>query len=344
MSGLVRDIPAVAEMIAMGPRFVTWKYEERTTKAGKVELAKVPMQPNGRRKAASDKPATWGTYDACARTVERRDDIEGLGPVLGKLSDDPERHLSGVDLDNAIEPETGCTRPWAQEVIDDFNTYTEVSPSGTGYKLYCLVDRLPPLPSKKLVIRAAPDEHHNEQIEVFPSGRYFCLTGQHLDGTPDTLEDTTEAMARLAHRLAAAKPTAPGSAILSTHPAVPINPDWPEVVHALLDSDDRFKRGFLRGVKLTKGGDPSASGLDWSMALWLGRQQMPDEQIEAVLRCFPHGQDKSDRDIERLLEGAVRERERTAGDCELDLSEDGLALSLGELWANEARFVRLWGQ
>jgi len=43
-----------------------------------------------------------------------------------------------IDIDRVREPETGEIQPWAVELIDWLDTYTEVSASGTGFHLVCL--------------------------------------------------------------------------------------------------------------------------------------------------------------------------------------------------------------
>jgi hypothetical protein len=42
----------------------------------------------------------------------------------------------GVDLDSCRTPPTGEIEVWAQQVIDRFGSYAEVSPSGTGVKIF----------------------------------------------------------------------------------------------------------------------------------------------------------------------------------------------------------------
>ena len=339
MSATVRDIPAVAEMIDLGRRFVCWKYVKR-----KGKITKPPMRSDGRTLADSTDPTTWDTYEACAATVARVASIEGLGPVLGDLGDG--RHLVGVDLDNGIDPETGKPRPWAREAIDDLNTYTEISPSGTGFKAYCLVDRLPPLPSKKLVIREAADEHHHEQIEVFPAGRYFCLTGQHLDGTPDTLEDATEAFARLAHRLAAAKAGEKGAGPKSDGPEAEIDSSLPPKLLALLASDDKLRRAWTKGTKLGKGKDKSASGLDMSLTLYLCRK-LDNADLDLALRDYPFGQigggtlkgEAAERRIKQLI--AIAEKGREA--VQHNDTQDGIAQAFADLHQHKARYCHTAG-
>ena len=43
---------------------------------------------------------------------------------------------------------------------------------------------------------------HVQQIEIFTDKRYLCVTGEHLDFTPDELVDATEAFTRLAAKVA----------------------------------------------------------------------------------------------------------------------------------------------
>lgn len=125
----------------------------------------------------------------------------------------------------------------------------------------------------------------------------------------------------------------------------------PAAIRALLKRDRRLRQRWANGKKLTAGKDNSASGLDWSLAIYLATRA-DDETIEAALRCYPPGQigsgaitgDAADRQVERLLEAARARRESGSGDAELDFSDDGLALQLGELWAPDARYVSPWAQ
>jgi putative DNA primase/helicase len=52
--------------------------------------------------------------------------------------------LAGIDLDTCLED--GTLTPWARKIVDLFKTYTEVSPSGTGVKLFFLI-RVEDLPA-----------------------------------------------------------------------------------------------------------------------------------------------------------------------------------------------------
>jgi primase-polymerase (primpol)-like protein len=132
--------PAIEEMIARGRRFVWWK--RRVKKNGKV--AKVPYGPNGKPASSTD-PATWGTLAECVAACKAHDG-DGIGFVFTGDG------LAGVDLDGCRDPQTGAIAPWAQRIIDDFASYTEVSPSGTGVKIYFRLDQGVAIRSRKWVI------------------------------------------------------------------------------------------------------------------------------------------------------------------------------------------------
>ena len=71
----------------------------------------------------------------------------------------------------------------------ELDSYTEASPSGTGVHVL-VFGELPPGGGNK-----------KGQVEMYGSGRYFTCTGQHLPGTPLTVNDRTEALASVHARL-----------------------------------------------------------------------------------------------------------------------------------------------
>ena len=104
----------------------------------------------------------------------KRGGWDGIGFVLSPTAGGEDR-LVGVDLDKCRDPQTGAVEPWAAEIVRTLNTYTEVSPSGRGLRLF-LLGRLPAKGRKRGL------------YENYESGRYVTVTGQHIDGTPSTIE------------------------------------------------------------------------------------------------------------------------------------------------------------
>jgi len=82
--------------------------------------------------------------------------------------DDP---IVGVDLDDCREPDTCEAEPPARDIIDRVDSYTEVSPSGTGFHVL-LKGELP------------QGRNRRGSVELYDSARYFTVTGKHLEGTP----------------------------------------------------------------------------------------------------------------------------------------------------------------
>ena len=72
--------------------------------------------------------------------------------------------------------ETGEIKPWARQIIIGLNSYTEVSPSGTGLHIF--------------VRGHLPDKGQKRgPIELYDRERYFTVTGAHLPETPTTIEE-----------------------------------------------------------------------------------------------------------------------------------------------------------
>lgn len=157
-------------------QWVAWRSDPPRKDGAK--RTKVPIDPHTGKKASVTAPETWGTYEqACARAVA--DKLAGVGFVFA-----PDGDIFGVDLDTCRDPETGVIAPWAQEIVTALDTYSEVSPSGTGAHSLGR-GRLPNGGRRK------------NKIELYDSARYFTFTGVHIEGTPTTIETRTQQVAAL---------------------------------------------------------------------------------------------------------------------------------------------------
>ncbi|RMD95698.1 MAG: hypothetical protein D6811_00395 [Alphaproteobacteria bacterium] len=96
--------------------------------------ARAPINPRTGRLAHVDKPETFGTYDeAVARQAKWPDDEDrqpGVGIVLGPHEGDG-LIRAALDLDNVTSWKGEALR----EIIERFNSHTEMSPSGTGVRV-----------------------------------------------------------------------------------------------------------------------------------------------------------------------------------------------------------------
>ncbi len=180
------------------PCWVAWQTELR---AGGKKPTKVPYSPSGRGKARADAPETWGTLEAArarAADLPRPFDLGGVGLEFCPLQDG--RSLGGVDLDTCRDPDAGALEPWARAVVDDLASYTEVSPSGTGVKVFFLFATEDHQAIRKALGTTANGDlkfgaswsrktgaDHPPAIELHTGARYFAVTEQLLDGSTDEL-------------------------------------------------------------------------------------------------------------------------------------------------------------
>ena len=146
------NIPAELKALT---QWCVWRRIERD--GGK--LAKMPYQPNG-QPAKSNDAATWSTFEA-ALAAYRTEKYDGIGIFV---ADD----LTGIDLDHCIDA-SGAT-PAATEILEKFSgSYCEVSPSGTGYRIFCYGK-----PG-----RSGKNGGAVKWVEVYATGspRYLTVTG-----------------------------------------------------------------------------------------------------------------------------------------------------------------------
>ncbi len=162
-----KQVPPVGNLpkeLISQPQWVGWKFETVDKR-----ITKIPKNPKTGGNASAADPATWASIQEALISIETHH-CDGVGFVFSK--DDP---YCGIDLDHCRDPETCNVESWAEEIVKRFNSYTEVSPSGTG--LHILVrGQLP------------PDGRRKDRIELYDAQRYFTVTGNRIGGS-NTVED-----------------------------------------------------------------------------------------------------------------------------------------------------------
>lgn len=150
---------------------------------------KTPINPATGGNAMPNEPATWGTLEAAQQAVERYS-LRGVGVMLGQ-------GLCGIDIDHCRDPEIGTLSEMAREIITRMQTYTEISPSGTGVHLLFYGPK-PDGPCRKSSIG----------LEMYDGGRYFTVTGRALNS--HSIEERTDECAAV-HAQYLAKPAPPSA-------------------------------------------------------------------------------------------------------------------------------------
>lgn len=138
---------------------------------GKVD--KIPINPTNGRKAATDNPKTWVSFDKAISYYQKRNGngIDGIGFVFSK--EDP---FMGIDLDDCINPETNKMSLQAEAYVDKLYSYTEITPSGRGVHII-VKGKIP------------GSRRRNGNVEMYQDGRFFTMTGNHFKDSPTTIED-----------------------------------------------------------------------------------------------------------------------------------------------------------
>lgn len=124
----IDPLPKFPQSLKDKPNWVRWKIASVNGK-----LTKVPYRMDG-SKAASTRPEDWTDFKS-AVTGTTIDEKGGIGFVVTKAD-----RLIGIDLDGCRNPQTGEISRWAMIIIDAFRSYSEVTPSQTGARLWLIGD------------------------------------------------------------------------------------------------------------------------------------------------------------------------------------------------------------
>ena len=161
------DIRNIPEQLKAVNQWVAWK----AVPGKNSKTDKIPYNPKNGHMAKANDPETWGTFDEAYNFYSANTDkFAGVGIELS--ADDL---LCGIDLDNCFN-NSGWPDEWACGIIDKLNSYTEISPSGKGIRIF-VYGKLPPSGRKK------------GKFECYDSGRFLTVTGNHIKGTPLTIEN-----------------------------------------------------------------------------------------------------------------------------------------------------------
>jgi putative DNA primase/helicase len=153
------------------PRWAPWKavWNEKRNKYDKIPYrADAPAYG-----LSTARPDSWFSFDkALAAYLNNPGAFSGLGLVLTGV-----KGLVGTDLDNCIT--NGVVADWAQDIVSDLASYTEISPSGNGLRVF------------NTGTQEKDWNNHDVGIEVYGGNdaRFLTVSGQHLDGTPTDIAD-----------------------------------------------------------------------------------------------------------------------------------------------------------
>ena len=139
-------------------QWVNWKHffdKERE------EWTKPPCTPSGKI-IDGQNPKNWQAFPQAVAAFKKNKKLAGVGLVLTS-----DLGLVGIDLDHCIK--NGTLESWAAEIVRKVGSYTEISPSGEGIRIFVL-GRLP----------GGIEGRKKGKVEMYASGRYLTVTGNAL--------------------------------------------------------------------------------------------------------------------------------------------------------------------
>ncbi len=166
---ILENIP---EEMKAATRWLVWRWEWRNDDRTKVPLdaerileivaeGEEPRHYHGK----SNDPSTWTNFKTACQALPLPG-VDGLGFALGD-------GWAGVDLDDCVVGESVAF--WADLDRRDFDSYTEISPSGTGIKL--------------LIHGKIPRGRKIGQREVYSDNKFFTVTGRKLPSSPSVVRE-----------------------------------------------------------------------------------------------------------------------------------------------------------
>jgi putative DNA primase/helicase len=272
-------------------QFVGWRYEWRVD-----QWTKPPICIQTGEHASSTDLGTCTTYELAVLAYRNNThELAGIGYVLVE-----DNHIVGFDFDHCRNPDTGEIDPWALELIRRLDSYTEVSPSGCGIRVWTYGTFVDEKQGRK-----------SGDVEMYRGQRYLTLTGCHLEGTPTTIERRQEAIDAIYDQFFRRVERPPGKPHTNGH--TPSLDDTALLEKALNARNGgklaRLLAGDIRGY-------PSASEADLALCSMLAFWTQDAEQIDRLVcgsELFRDKWERADYRNATIAQAISQVRERWRG-------------------------------
>lgn len=160
------DRDSLPEILKRHDRWGLWRAVWRLNKQGKGRWEKVPLKSTNRPEEWEDFETVWAQYLIAG-------DRTGMGFLMTGIDD-----LIAFDLDHCLD-ERGLAEPWAADLMHRVGSYTEVTVSRTGLRIFAHGHYATDWVNKDTV-----------SLEVYSGhgGRFATLTGDVWPGALDRVE------------------------------------------------------------------------------------------------------------------------------------------------------------
>ncbi len=268
-----------AELRALD-HWLVWRYEVRGGRRTKVPYdAKHP-----RRRASSTNPATWSSFETTVEAAQWSD-TDGIGFAVEGTE------YVAVDLDGCVNQHAEPHQA-AIEIIDELDSYTEISPSGRGLRI---------------VVRAALHSERNstkgtpwgDEFAVFARGKYLTLTGD-VFGERGEIRERQQQLDRVVLRMLPARRT-------SHPPTGAFSPTDEEVISRAFTSKSGRRIQALYNGDSNEYDSPSEADCALVAALAFYFYSQDEEQLARILRGSARAREKLNREdyVQRTVSKAV---------------------------------------
>ncbi|MBS4019913.1 MAG: hypothetical protein KGZ68_16960, partial [Dechloromonas sp.] len=162
------DGSAIPEELKALRRWAPWK---GVYSAERGKFDKIPRRADRPEYGLSTaSPEKWYSHnEALSAYIKSRGMLSGIGFVMTGIED-----LVGLDLDDCLDSQ-GNAAPWAMEIVRTASSYTEISPSGNGLRIFAHGR-----------MDGADWNNHEVGIEVYggESARFLTVTGKRFKDAP----------------------------------------------------------------------------------------------------------------------------------------------------------------
>ena len=248
-----------------------------------VRKQKVPFNANNMKCASTTDSSTWSDFQTAVNACEKYN-TDGLGFVFAEGQD-----YVGIDVDTCFDPSTGEISEGGLKIIEMFDSYTELSPSGYGVHIFIKADPNFKLPFHKHSMKPNGIERYENkngvrmkkepEIELYNCGRYFTVTGN-IFGEIKPLSERTEALKKFYSMYHDRKKIEPRSVSIPTHD---LSLDDDEVLERAMNSSNglQFRELYYGNIS----GYASHSNADQALCSFLAFWCQGDKcQMDRIFR------------------------------------------------------------
>lgn len=244
-------------------------------------ISKEPRDPKNGYAAKANDPNTWTDFDTAVKAVAKWN-LDGVGFEFAN-------GYVGIDLDHVLE-QGQITDPAAADIVSNVESYTEVSPSGTGLHIICK-GQLPPGANRK------------GNLEMYQTGRYFTVTGEIYQGR-DQIRECTAAIAGMHRKYIGQQPQS--SPVSSGSAPFPVTDTDDQIIQKASSAQNGDLFRMLWSGNWSDAGYPSQSEADMAFMKLLAYWTNGDAQrMDSLYRQSGLMRDKWDRKQSGSTYGAI---------------------------------------